>query len=655
MAGEGDAERLVVLLEARIRDFERNMAKAQGTANKSYAGMRQGSRSATRQMEADMGRSTRFINNALASTSSRIGSFSAAAVTGFLAPVAAILSFQAAITGAREALSEFDRIGKAAKSAGLDAEVFQGLEHAAMLGGVAVGELSQALNTFNRNAGLAATGKGELVEKLKQLHPELLRSILLSSDQEERIRLVADALDRETDASRKAAIASAVFGDAGLKMVEALKGGASQIDATMAKARALGIVVDRELIARAETLNDEFSTVSRVIDVQLKTALVNLAPTITWITEQIAGWTRSLNIVLDQFKGVEERTFVRPLQNELAGVLNQRMTLQDQIRQMEEGMNIPFISDAALARARGELETLTSRALTLQERIAQLQGKPKEGATPPATLPPPTTGGGLPPSLFGGDGSTPQSVQQFIDALQAERDAIALSIVEQEKLAAVRQAGSAATAQQQEQIRGLVQSIYDEQAAAEIRASMEGPFEVINRQLEELEGQLARGALSWEEYGHAAMRARAMAAGEAVQMVGQITGAMSQLFEDNKALQLANVGVNTGAAVMKTLADYGGTPWGWAAVAGVVASGAAQAASIMSARPGSANIASGGAGGSSAPATPAAMPQQRAVNITLHGENFSQRQVEDLIRQISDNVETNGATPLVNSLGRALR
>ena len=27
MAGEGDAERLVVLLEARIRDFEKNMAK----------------------------------------------------------------------------------------------------------------------------------------------------------------------------------------------------------------------------------------------------------------------------------------------------------------------------------------------------------------------------------------------------------------------------------------------------------------------------------------------------------------------------------------------------------------------------------------------------------------------------------------------------
>ena len=64
----GDAERLVVLLEARIRDFEKNMAKADGTATRSYDRMRRGSRSATRQMEQDMARSTGRINQMIAST-----------------------------------------------------------------------------------------------------------------------------------------------------------------------------------------------------------------------------------------------------------------------------------------------------------------------------------------------------------------------------------------------------------------------------------------------------------------------------------------------------------------------------------------------------------------------------------------------------------
>jgi hypothetical protein len=35
MAGEGDTERLVVLLEARLTDFERNMRKAAGTRSAS--------------------------------------------------------------------------------------------------------------------------------------------------------------------------------------------------------------------------------------------------------------------------------------------------------------------------------------------------------------------------------------------------------------------------------------------------------------------------------------------------------------------------------------------------------------------------------------------------------------------------------------------
>ena len=71
----GDQERLVVMLEARIRDFEKNMQKAAGSADRSYDRMRRGSRSATRQMESDMVRSTSRVNRALASTSSQIGLF----------------------------------------------------------------------------------------------------------------------------------------------------------------------------------------------------------------------------------------------------------------------------------------------------------------------------------------------------------------------------------------------------------------------------------------------------------------------------------------------------------------------------------------------------------------------------------------------------
>lgn len=66
-------ERLVVILEARISEFERRMRQAEQRGTKTYHGLSRDSRSATRAMEADMLRSTGRINTALASTSARIG------------------------------------------------------------------------------------------------------------------------------------------------------------------------------------------------------------------------------------------------------------------------------------------------------------------------------------------------------------------------------------------------------------------------------------------------------------------------------------------------------------------------------------------------------------------------------------------------------
>ena len=71
-------ERLVVMLEARITEFEKRMRQAEQRGTKTYHGLRQKSRSATRAMEADMARSSASINRALATTAARIGAFGAA-------------------------------------------------------------------------------------------------------------------------------------------------------------------------------------------------------------------------------------------------------------------------------------------------------------------------------------------------------------------------------------------------------------------------------------------------------------------------------------------------------------------------------------------------------------------------------------------------
>lgn len=110
-------ERLVVLLEARVSEFEKRMLQAEQRGTRTYQGLSRGSRSATRQMEADMIRSANSVNRAVASTSSRIGGLGRLLAGG--------LSAAAFIQGARQygrLADEATRMQNALRVAGLEGE-----------------------------------------------------------------------------------------------------------------------------------------------------------------------------------------------------------------------------------------------------------------------------------------------------------------------------------------------------------------------------------------------------------------------------------------------------------------------------------------------------------------------------------------------------
>lgn len=110
-------ERLVVLLEARVSEFEKRMLQAEQRGTRTYQGLARGSRSATRQMEADMIRSANSVNRAVASTSSRIGGLGRLMAGGLSVAVFA----QAARQYGRLA-DEATRMQNALRVAGLEGE-----------------------------------------------------------------------------------------------------------------------------------------------------------------------------------------------------------------------------------------------------------------------------------------------------------------------------------------------------------------------------------------------------------------------------------------------------------------------------------------------------------------------------------------------------
>ena len=446
------------------------------------ASLRRGER-ATDQATGRMGRGVMALERRFAGLGKGLGAAAfgglAAGATAALAP---ILSLAGALAGAKAALTEFDRIGKAAKAGGLDAEFYQELAHAAELGGVSTDQFSKALETFAKNSGLAAEGKGRMVTALKSLNPELLKAIQNATSQAERIRIVADALDKETDASRKAAIAAAAFGDAGIRMVEMLKGGSAALDETARQARNLGIVVDRHLIARAEELNDEFSTAMKVVDLQFKQALINLAPVLVATAQLAARLAGDIRSLVDAFRDLENRSS-QSLDGRMRSLGLERLDVENRILELKREQN--NLTDVArdlgfganTAGVNQELTALESRLQAIADEEAKILGilnsrKPVEVTLPTSDPIDTDTGGG------GGRASTrnaaaeaalreAEAVKQLIAELQFERDQIGLTDLEKRTNETLRRAGAAATVEEREQIKALVAEIERETAALE--------------------------------------------------------------------------------------------------------------------------------------------------------------------------------------------
>ncbi|MEQ9038265.1 MAG: hypothetical protein RIE24_07930, partial [Silicimonas sp.] len=234
-----DDERLIVALEARIRDFERNMAKAERRGTKTYTGLRRGSKVATTAMERDMLGSTRRINQALATTSTRIGSF------GKAFAAATIAAGMAAITrGSTQAIRSMAEIGRQAERAGLSITAFQELKFVGEQNRIEVDALVDGLKELQLRADeFIVTGQGPAAEAFKRLGygaSDLKRRL------EEPEELFAELIGRMEglDSAAQIRVADEVFGGtAGERFVELLDQGERGIRQLTARANELGIVI----------------------------------------------------------------------------------------------------------------------------------------------------------------------------------------------------------------------------------------------------------------------------------------------------------------------------------------------------------------------------------------------------------------------------
>lgn len=246
-----------------------------------------------------------------------------------------------------------------------------------------------------------------------------------------------------------------------------------------------------------------------------------------------------------------------------------------------------------------------------------------------------------------------RGAEEYVAAKQLEAEALSMTADvasrmrnEQEMLNQAANDNIALSPAQREEIAALAQAMADADmvlAGAQMRMENRSPWETMAAEIANLDAMVRAGAISWEEYHAAATRSMAGAASDTLGSLGQITGALSAAFENNKALAVANAVINTAEGVTKALAQGGMFAFPIAAAIGIA--GAAQIAAIMSASPGG----SGGAvrtPSASAPAMSNAPQRQAAerapdrLEVTLRGLDRSSmydgNSVERLIRMIEE-------------------
>jgi len=262
------AAELNVILSARDKEFQRKMKAAE------------------RRVDYFKRRS----NRSLGSVTKSFGALSSAA-----AAILPALSAGALVAQTRRVVSSLDNIAKTADRLGLTTDALQELRSAAEQSGVSVNTFDMAMQRFGRRLAEARQGTGEAQKAFEEMGISLVDAGGRARSMEDVLGDVANAMSQMTNQTDRNRLAMRLFDSEGVALVNMLRDGADGMEEMRAKARELGIVIDEELIRNAETAQTELDLMARVIDANLSSALVNLAPLLVNAAQNIAEITRAVS------------------------------------------------------------------------------------------------------------------------------------------------------------------------------------------------------------------------------------------------------------------------------------------------------------------------------------------------------------------------
>lgn len=190
------------------------------------------------------------------------------ALSNTLAAIGAAAGVGAVAIGViiKETVDAGDAAAKAAQQYGITTDAVQALGYAAEFSGATFEQLGAAM------AFLARKG---------------------SKDVEGDLRAIADTLAEMPDGSEKTRFVLDNLGRGAAVLIPLLNGGSASLDAFKAEAEDLGVILDKDLVAASEQLNDSFDRLLKVGLGALRRAFAPLIPDLLRVSEAIYKWTRA--------------------------------------------------------------------------------------------------------------------------------------------------------------------------------------------------------------------------------------------------------------------------------------------------------------------------------------------------------------------------
>lgn len=175
-----------------------------------------------------------------------------------------------------------DKIGKTSKRIGVSVEALSELEYAASQSGASLEQIEGAFRGMERGIYNATKGTGEAKDAFDKLGVPIAEIAGLSPEQQ--FMVIGESLSRVQDETKRAAMAMAIFGDAGTQLLPMFRDGARGVDELRQKARDLGLVLTSEDVQSAEAFTDTMDNVWRV----LKTVTFSIGASVAPMFSEIA-------------------------------------------------------------------------------------------------------------------------------------------------------------------------------------------------------------------------------------------------------------------------------------------------------------------------------------------------------------------------------